>query len=190
MKSIAAQVRKHIDSVTAVLVLVNGTVPRVNVGTGYAISTLSAIFPRMPSKNIAFVLTNTSSPLDQNFSRDGPPEGFNDAPQFLLNNPIALQRRYLKLKDDPSTRRQRTSFREAVKASEQDTLEMLVDLFDWSDGLEPQPITKVGSLHQRIQSVVAKVTNTVAQQAKEHQRAVKDKVEAGIWKVYRSFISE
>jgi len=188
-ENIAAQVREHIDSVTAVLVLANGTVPRVNVGTDYALSTLSAIFPRMPFKNIAFVLTNTSNALCQNFSGDIPPDGFKHAPQFLLNNPIALQRRYLKLKGDSRTKWQKAYFRKAVKASEQDALEMLVDLFDWLDGLEPQPITKVGSLHERIQSIVAKVTGTLAQQVKELRRAVKNKVEAAIRKVYRKSTS-
>jgi hypothetical protein len=43
-------------------------------------------------------------PLYWNFSRDALPDVFKDAPQFLLNNPIALQRRYLKLKDDPNMR--------------------------------------------------------------------------------------
>jgi len=87
------QIEKDMDSVTAVLVLVNGTVPRISVGTNSALSTISAIFPITPSKNVAFLLTNTSNPLFQNFNGDNLPEAFKDAPQFLLNNPIALQRK-------------------------------------------------------------------------------------------------
>ena len=45
-KSIATQIQQHIDSVNAVLILANGTVPRITVGTDYALSTLSAIFPK------------------------------------------------------------------------------------------------------------------------------------------------
>ena len=131
------QIEKDIDSVTAVLVLANGTVPRINVGTDYALSILSTIFTRTTSKNVAFLLTNTSNPLYQNFSGDILPESVKGAPQFLINNPIALQRKYLELKGSQKMRAQMTSFREAVKASEQDALEMLVDLFDWLDGLEP-----------------------------------------------------
>jgi hypothetical protein len=103
-KRIASQVKKHIDSVTAVLVLANGTVPRANVGTDHALSTLSTIFPRTPSKNVAFLLTNTSNPLYRNFSGDILPEVLRDAPQFLLNNPVALQKKYIEFKDDPNTR--------------------------------------------------------------------------------------
>jgi len=186
-KSLAAQVKKHVDSVTAVLVLANGTIPRVNVGTDYALSTLSTIFPKAPSKNVAFMLTNTSDPLYQNFSKDILPEAFNHAPQYLLNNPIALQRKYLKLKDEPNMRRQRAYFREAVKASEQDALEMLMDFFDWLDRLEPQPITKAVSLHEEFQSIMAKIGHPLARRAQEVQKAIKDKVEAGLWRVNRMF---
>jgi len=140
------QIEKDMDSITAVLVLVNGTVPRISVGTNSALSTLSAIFPRTPSKNVAFLLTNTSNPLFQNFPGDILPEAFKDAPQFLLNNPIALQRKYVELMDGANTRSQVRDFREAVEASEQDTLEMLVDLFGWLDSLKPQPTTSRLSL--------------------------------------------
>jgi len=186
-KSLAAQVKKHVDSVAAVLVLANGTVPRVNVGTDYALSTLSAIFPTAPFKNVAFVLTNTSDQLYQNFSKDILPEAFNHAPQYLLNNPIALQRKYLKLKDEPNMRRKRMYFREAVKASEQDALEMLVDLFDWLDRLEPQPTTKAVSLYQQFKSIMAKITHPLTRWAQEVQKATKDKVEVGLWRVNRMF---
>jgi hypothetical protein len=37
--------------------------------------------------------------------------------------------------------------RREVKASEQDTLDMLVGLFDWLDGLERQPTTMAVSLY-------------------------------------------
>ena len=185
-KRIAAQVKKHIDSVTAVLVVANGTVPRVNVGTDYALSTLSAIFPKTPSKNIAFLLTNTSNPLYRNFSKDNPPDAFKDASQFLLNNPIALQRKYLRLKGEANTRSQGTYFKEAVKASERDALEMLVDLFDWLDGLEPQPTTKSVSLLEQLHCIVSKITYPLAQYAKAIRRAIKDKVEAGFRRINRN----
>jgi len=184
-KRIAAQIKEHTDSVTAVLVFANGTVPRGNAGTDYALSTLSAIFPRTPRNNVGFLLTNTSSPLFLNFSKDILPEAFNDAPQFLLNNPIALQRKYLELRGEPNTRSQRPYFRKAVKASEKDALETLVDLFDWLDGLEPQPITRIVSLYEHYQSTVAKLTSPLAQQAKGLRKAIKGKVEAGLRRVSR-----
>jgi hypothetical protein len=139
-KNITTQIEKHIKSVNAILILANGTVPRITVGTDYALSTLPTIFPDTVTNNIAFMFTNVSSPLSWNFSQDTIPEELKAAPQFLLNNPVALQRRYLELKDDPS---QMAEMREVMKASEQKGLEMLVHLFDWLDGLKPQPMTKV-----------------------------------------------
>ena len=135
-RRIATQIKEHFDSVTAILILANGTVPRVTVGTYYALSTLSAIFPNTLANNIALMLTHASHPLFQNFSGDTLPQGFKDAPQFLLNNPIALQKMYYKLKDGPSMNKVRADLRKTVKAREQDTLDMLVDFFDWLDSLE------------------------------------------------------
>jgi len=92
---------RHIESISAVLVLANGTVPRVTVGTDYALSTLSTAFLETIANRVAFLLTNITSLLYVDFSKDTVPDVFNEAPQFLLNNPIALQRKYLNLKDNP-----------------------------------------------------------------------------------------
>ena len=62
-----------------------------------------------------------------------------DAPQFLLSNPVALQKKYFKIKDNPNLKKTKTELRKAVKVGEQNALEMLVDLFDWLDNLDPQP---------------------------------------------------
>jgi len=63
------------------------------------------------------------------------------APQFLLNNPIALQKKYKKLKDVSSAGMSKRMHK-VVKSGEQTALETLVKLFDWLDGLEPQSMTK------------------------------------------------
>jgi hypothetical protein len=146
-RSIAAQIKEHIESLTAVLVLANGTVPRVTVGTDYALSTLSTIFPKSLASNIAFMFTNVSSPLHWNFSGDTIPDALKDAPQLLLNNPIALHKKYLRLKGDPNMKKGMSELLRAVKAGEQSALEMLVDLFDWLDSLEPQPTREIFPLH-------------------------------------------
>jgi hypothetical protein len=147
-KSIATEIQRNIDSVNAVLILANGTITRITVGTDYALSTLSAIFPKSLAQNIAFMFTNVSSPLSWNVVPESIPAVLEHAPQYLLNNPIALKKKYLKLKEDPNKKRIRGEMRKAVKASEQNALEMLVNLFDWLDGLEPQPTTEILALHE------------------------------------------
>ena len=47
-ESIATEIQNHIDSVTAVLILANGSVPRITVGTDYALSALSALSALFP----------------------------------------------------------------------------------------------------------------------------------------------
>jgi len=86
-KSIASQIKKHIGSVSAVLFVANGTVPRVAVGTSYALSTLSALIPEALASRVAFLLTNVTTPLDVNFSKD-------TVPDVLKGSPIPPQQPY------------------------------------------------------------------------------------------------
>jgi hypothetical protein len=174
-KSIANQIN-HIASVSAVIILVNGVVPRITVGTNYALSALSALFPKSLAKNIAFLFSNSSSHLSLNFAADAIPPALSDAPQFLLDNPIALVRRYSGFKDGPNQKMSRKMLRRIVMRAEQNGLEMLVDLFDWLDGLEPQPTTEIVDLYEKSQAIEAKITNTLAQmdQAAAKMREIKD----------------
>ena len=162
-KSIATQIQKNISSVTAVLILANGTVPRLTVGTDYALSTLSSIFPNTLKDNIAFMFTNVVSPLAWNFSQDSVPDALEHAPRYLLDNPIALQKKYLKFKNDPSKKRLEKDLRKAVKEGETKALDMLVDLFDWLDGLKPQPTTDILTLYEKSQAIATMITDTIAQ---------------------------
>jgi len=53
--------------------------------------------------------------------------------------------------------------RKVVMSAEQNALEMLVELFDWLDGLEPQPTTEIVELYEMSQAIDAGITNTLAQ---------------------------
>ena len=127
-ESIAAEIQNHIDSVTAVLILANGSVPRITVGTDYALSALSALFPKTLAGNIAFLFTNSSTSLSLNFAQDAIPEILRDTPQFLLDNPIALQKKFRELKDGPNKRKLANEMQKDMKIAEQRALEMLVNL--------------------------------------------------------------
>jgi hypothetical protein len=162
-KNITTGIHNNIDSVNTVFILANGTVPRVTAGTDYALSTLSAIFPKTLAQNIAFIFTNVSSPLNWNFAQDSLPAVLQDAPQYLLDNPVALQRKFLKLRDDPNKERIRGEMYKAVKAGKQKALETLVDLFDWVDSRKPQPTTEIQSLFEKSQMIQVNIANTLAQ---------------------------
>ena len=159
-KSVVTIIEQHMDYVSAVLILVSGVVPRTTAGMDYALSTLSAIFPKTLTSNIAFVFTNVSDPLAWDFSQQTVPEVLKGARHFIIDNPIALQRDYLRYKGDPNTR---TELREVVKACEQRALEMLVKLFDWLDGLEPQAATEIIRLNEKYQNIETKTINILDQ---------------------------
>ncbi|PBK60448.1 hypothetical protein ARMSODRAFT_966036 [Armillaria solidipes] len=163
-KNIAEAIQDSIDVVNAVLILANGTVPRLTVGTDYALSTLSAIFPCTLAENIGFLFTNVSSPLSWNFDPSSLPSVLQGNTQFLLDNPVAMQKKYRQHMKTNSRIPDKTKkqFRQAVLAGEQKALEMLVEMFDWLDGLNAQPTTDIMSLYDQSQKIETEIANTLA----------------------------
>ena len=153
-------IQEHIATVNAIFILSNGSVPRRTVGTDYA---LLAFVPQTLANNVVFLFTNILTYLAFNFCEDSIPEILRDAPRFLFNNPIALQRKFLELKNNPIRKKAQTELREMVKQMEQKSLGMLVDLFDWLDGRVPQPTTEIVALNEKSQAIETKITNTIAQ---------------------------
>jgi len=134
----------------------------MTVGTDYALSTLSAIIPKSLAENIAFVFTNVPSVLSLNFSEDSIPDVLIGAQRFFLDNPVALQQKYLTQKE-PQDKKKARDWRGLVLAAEQDALKVLVELFDWLDGLVSQPTTEIALLYNMSQSIEAMIANTLAQ---------------------------
>ena len=145
----------------------------------YALSALSALFPRSLAKNIAFLFSNSPTYLSLNFAQDAIPEILKDAPQFLLDNPIALQKKFLEFKDDPSKRKMKKEMQREVEHAELRALEMLCDLFDWLDVLEPQPTTEIVALYKKSRAIESKITDTLNQmdQASDQMAKINKMVE-------------
>ena len=112
---------------------------------------------------MAFVFTNVSSPLSWNFCEDTIPDSLRDAEHFLLDNPVARQKRFLVLKGDSNKKKTRMVMRKSVLACEEMALETAVKLFDWLDGLGSQPTTEIFYLYNMSQSIEAMIANTLAQ---------------------------
>lgn len=159
MESLKTQINEHIDSATAVIVVANGTVPGVTLATSSALSTLSTILAKVPTRNIAVMLTNVSSPLYQNFAPNVLPAVLQDAPQFRLNNPVALQKKYLERKDVPKVKKRGAKLCNAVETDEQAAMDMVVELFDWLDGLEPKPNMVDTSLYGEPPEIIGSATD-------------------------------
>ena len=162
--NIATQFKEHIDYVTAVLIVANGTVARLTTGVDYALTTLSALFPKTLAPNIAFVFTNIPNFVAQNFSIEAiVKEEVKDAPQFCLNNPCALQKKSVELELKNDTKRKPEKMRKSVESSEEEALETLVELFDWLDGLTPQPTKAIVELYDLSQQIESMITDVLAQ---------------------------
>jgi len=74
--------------------------------------------------------------------------------------------------------KERAKLRNAMKTAEQDTLEMLVKLFDWLDGLRPQSVTGIVSLYEHSQLIEATITNALAlmNQAADIEAKIEEKM--------------
>ena len=161
-KSITTEIQNHLNVVSAVLILANGSIPRISVSMDYVLSTLPALFPKSLASNIAFLFSNVPNRISLNFPDDAIPEALKHAPRFLLDNLIALQKQYLKQRGRMNKREAKQT-RELVKRTEQDALKMLVEIFDWLGGLEPQPTTEIIALYEKSQDIESKITSTLAQ---------------------------
>ena len=160
--SITTEIQNHLDAVNAVLILVNGSVPRITVSMDYALKSLSALFPKSLANNIGFLLSNVPDEIYLNFPDDVIPVALKHAPKFLINNPIALQKNYLKQRDGMSEKAAKKR-KVLVKDAEQDALEMSVQLFDWLDALEPQPTREIMALYEKSQIIESVITDTLVQ---------------------------
>ena len=118
-----AYIKKHVDSVDAVLILANATVI-----AGGVLHTLSTILPKPLANNIGIVFTNASSPFSLDFSRHTVPEAFWSAPQFVLEHPTKIlnnvNEKWVFQKNLSSIEVQR------ARNAERGTLGMLVKLFN------------------------------------------------------------
>jgi len=120
----------------------------------YTYSNLSTIFPKTLVNNTAFVFTNAQNPWFRRECQRYAPGALKSSPVFLLDNPILEQ-----FEDSNPMK--------TVKDREQEALEMLVELFNWMDGLEPQPATEITSLYQIYQSIEVETMITLGQRVRE-----------------------
>ena len=157
MTSITTEIQNHLNAVNAILILAIGSVPRITVGMNYALTALSALFPKSMANNIGFLLSNVPNEMFLQFPHDAIPVALKHAPTFLIDNPIALQKNYLGQLDRMSERTAKKR-KALVKVAEQDALEMLVTLFDWLDGLEPQPTMGTIALYKKSWAIESMIT--------------------------------
>ena len=152
------------------IILANGTNPRLGVATDYAITTLSSIFPRTLAQNIGILFTNVTNPVFGNFERDTLPDELQGAKHFFINNPLSMQKNYLKVlaeaeaegEIDEDTEDTLDESKTAVDAGHKATLKMLAKIFNWLDGLEPQATKEITSLYNQSSEIERNISSTLA----------------------------
>ncbi|PFH47907.1 hypothetical protein AMATHDRAFT_49934 [Amanita thiersii Skay4041] len=165
--SIATAIQNNITSVNAVIILANGTVPRLGVATDYALSALSAIFPRTLANNIGLLFTNVSSPLSWNFDQNSLPDVLRSSDnQFLIDNPVAMWKKLKEMRESGTfSRRALSQLDSAVQEGYKKALEVLGDLFDWLDELKPQATKEIYTLYRQSQEIDQNISNALSRAA-------------------------
>ena len=147
-KTIAKAIKKLIPTVDAVIILANGTVPRLNVATEYALGSRASMFRGTLSQSIAILFTNVQHRLARNFKEDSLPEslrGDNYHP-FWVNNPVALWKKYEQMRAAGNASGE---MEELIRKSHERAIEELVGCFDWLDSLEPQSTRSISNTAAR-----------------------------------------
>ncbi|KAJ6517115.1 hypothetical protein DFH09DRAFT_940500, partial [Mycena vulgaris] len=174
-KGIATEIKEQVTAVHAVLILANGTLPRLSVSTDYALATLSSIFPKSLADNISLVFTMCSNPLSINFTDEAVPSSLETAPQLYIDNPFSLFHKYREMKANGQHKRQLRAARDHIVASEAAALQTMVRFFDWLDDLKSQPTTDILDLFNKSQTIQQQISDTVSQmtQAQDKSEEIK-----------------
>ncbi|KAJ3744507.1 hypothetical protein DFH05DRAFT_1525555 [Lentinula detonsa] len=67
--AIVNAIKKHFETIDAVIILANGTLARLGAATGRALTTISGMFPKSIVNNIAFIFTMVPDPIMFNFDQ-------------------------------------------------------------------------------------------------------------------------
>ena len=153
--SIASAIRDNIPIVTAVIILVNGTNPRPTAATDYTISTLCSIFPRTLADNIGVLFTNVQDIYKCIFDMNSLPPELQQAKNFCIDNPVALY-------ENTRGRRKKKRSENWINDDHAVAVEILVDIFQWLDGLRSQATTEIMSLYDTSLEIERKINGTLA----------------------------
>jgi hypothetical protein len=169
-QSIIDTVRDNIPETTAVIIVANSINPRLSVATDYAITMLSSVFCGTLADNIGLLFTSLSSPFNWNFDVKTLPVELQGAKTFLLDNPLARHREYLKIKTKDEAQGSVTranqavlqKLKKAVDEGHETALGTLVEIFGWLDGLIPQATTDITLLYDQLMEIERNISSKLA----------------------------
>ncbi|KAK2467588.1 hypothetical protein APHAL10511_000443 [Amanita phalloides] len=161
---IAQTLSENIAFVNAVLIFTNGTVERLGAATDYALTALSAMFPRTLADNIGIVFTNVSDRLSWNFDQTSLPDCLRryENNQFLLDNPVAKWKKVIATRNQKKTKKRALEEQSVLSEGHTKALRELALLFDWLDTLAPLPTNDITSLYEQSQDIERNIANALS----------------------------
>jgi hypothetical protein len=160
--SIARTIQNSVPMIDGVLILANGTTERLQVATDYAVTTLASIFPRSIAENIAIIFTNVSNPMSFNFQIESLPISLRNSKLYLLDNPIALMKRYHELERRPLNGVALPTLLKTVDDAHGNAVKMLFEFFGWLDQCRVQPTTAILELYNSACDIERRIQNALA----------------------------
>ena len=177
---IVEAVTSEITTVHAIVIVANGTLPRLGAPTDYALWSISSMFPRTLEKSIAIFLTNVPNSLSCNFSKDALPDalrGDNYHPHWI-DNPVALWKKYNEIKkgEDDYLDEDVEDMKVEVRRSHRKALKELLRFFDWLVDLKPQPTYHIQTLYDKSQQFERRIADALsrATQLEDKKKELRD----------------
>lgn len=167
--SIVTAIRDHISEVTAVIIVANGTTPRLGCTSDYAISTLTSILPRSLANNISIFFTHVSTPLAWSFDPDILPVELRHTKRFLLENPIAMRKKYLAVAQQEDLELLE-ELEKAVNQSHRTALKALVNMFNWLDTVQPEPTAEIILLYDQYMKIESDTSTILARMSQVSEK--------------------
>ncbi|KIK53796.1 hypothetical protein GYMLUDRAFT_178498 [Collybiopsis luxurians FD-317 M1] len=175
-QAIANAIEANFEIIDAVLILANGTIPRLGNATEYALTVISGMFPYSIIENIAFVFTMVTDPLSFNFEKSSlQPEALQSASMWSINNPLAQWKKYQeKLKNKEEYDEDiLQDMEDSVRSSYKKTLKTLGQIFQFLDKCKAQPTNDIHDLYIMSTDIEASISNVIARMDQTEDKRAK-----------------
>ncbi|KAJ3764868.1 hypothetical protein FB446DRAFT_761032 [Lentinula raphanica] len=163
--AIANAIKKHFETIDAVIILANGTNARLGAATEYALTTISGMFPYSIIDNIAFIFTMVSDPTMFNFDQSSLPAQFKNANVWSINNPFAQWQKYQEIvSQEPCTVEDDIleEMKDSVNRSYKKARKTLSEILQFLDKCQVQPTKDIYNLHIMAMELEAGILNVIA----------------------------
>ncbi|KAF8593911.1 hypothetical protein BDV93DRAFT_612059 [Ceratobasidium sp. AG-I] len=161
-------IKDFIESIDAVLIVANGTVPRLGAATNYTLSVISSMFPHSIIDNICFLFTN-SDLSTLNFQMDTLQPELRDSKYWAIQNPLSLHRNYRAQAGGGAPDRVLESSAKKLKGSYEEAVETLNEWLAWLNERKAQPTQDIHDLYQTFVHIESCIDATLSSLTRLHE---------------------